>query len=103
MAARGTAAGLFGVIASLPALRLGGAYLAMVSIAFNVVVEQVLVHGPDVMGGAMGIPGIPPIEFAGWQFDDGATSATIMVTALIAASSPPIAQRRCAVPNEDLP
>jgi ABC-type branched-subunit amino acid transport system ATPase component/ABC-type branched-subunit amino acid transport system permease subunit len=81
----GAAAGLFGVIASLPALRLGGAYLAMVSIAFNVVVEQILIHSPDVMGGAMGIPGIPPIEFAGRQFDDGATSATIVVTALVAA------------------
>src|SRR5262249_48999940 len=50
----GAAAGLFGVIASLPALRLSGAYLAMISIAFNVVVEQVLVHSPDIMGGAMG-------------------------------------------------
>jgi len=81
----GTAGGLFGVIAGLPALRLSGAYLAMVSIAFNVVIEQILVHSPDVIGGAMGISAIPPIEVAGWQFDDGATSATIAVTALIAA------------------
>jgi ABC-type branched-subunit amino acid transport system ATPase component/ABC-type branched-subunit amino acid transport system permease subunit len=81
----GTAGGLFGVIAGLPALRLSGAYLAMVSIAFNVVIEQVLVHSPDVIGGAMGISAIPPIEFAGWQFDDRATSATIAVTALVAA------------------
>ena len=36
--------GSFGLASSLPAIRLSGAYLAMVSIAFNVVVEQVLIH-----------------------------------------------------------
>lgn len=81
----GAAGGFFGVIAGLPALRLSGAYLAMVSIAFNVVIEQVLIHSPDDIGGAMGISAIPPIEVAGWQFDDRATSATIAVTALMAA------------------
>ena len=36
--AGGILAGVFGLVSSLPALRLAGAYLAMVSIAFNVVV-----------------------------------------------------------------
>jgi ABC-type branched-subunit amino acid transport system ATPase component/ABC-type branched-subunit amino acid transport system permease subunit len=81
----GIVAGLFGVMASLPALRLGGAHLAMVSIAFNVIVEQILIHSPGFMGGAMGIPGIPAIEIAGWTFDDRATAALIVVTALLAA------------------
>src|SRR5690606_23905933 len=35
-------AGIFGVLSGVPAFRLAGAYLAMVSIAFNIVVEEVL-------------------------------------------------------------
>ncbi len=55
-------AGLFGILSALPALRLAGAYLAMVSIAFNVVAERVLIHGGDVTGGPVGMPAIPPIR-----------------------------------------
>jgi branched-chain amino acid transport system ATP-binding protein len=82
----GLGAGAFGVVASMPALRLSGAYLAMVSIALNVVIEQGLVHGPEFMGGAVGLPSIPPVEIAGVTFDDGATAALLAVTALVCAN-----------------
>jgi branched-chain amino acid transport system ATP-binding protein/branched-chain amino acid transport system permease protein len=55
----GSLAALFGLIASLPALRLSGAYLAMVSIAFNVIVEEVLVHWQSLTGGPVGLTGYP--------------------------------------------
>jgi branched-chain amino acid transport system ATP-binding protein len=55
----GALAALFGLVSSLPALRLAGAYLAMVSIAFNVIVEETLVHWQGLTGGPVGLPGIP--------------------------------------------
>ena len=55
----GTLAAFFGLLTSLPALRLSGAYLAMVSIAFNVIVEEILVHWQGLTGGPVGLPGIP--------------------------------------------
>ena len=55
----GSMAAVFGILASLPALRLSGAYLAMVSIAFNVIAEEVLVHWQGLTGGPVGLPAIP--------------------------------------------
>jgi len=55
----GMVAAFFGLLTSLPALRLSGAYLAMVSIAFNVIVEEILVHWQGLTGGPVGLPGIP--------------------------------------------
>ncbi len=55
----GALAAAFGLLTSLPALRLSGAYLAMVSIAFNVIVEEILVHWQGLTGGPVGLPGIP--------------------------------------------
>jgi branched-chain amino acid transport system permease protein len=55
----GVLAAVFGLLTSLPALRLSGAYLAMVSIAFNVIVEEILIHWQELTGGPVGLPGIP--------------------------------------------
>jgi len=81
--AGGILAGIFGLASSLPALRLAGAYLAMVSIAFNVVVEQVLIHWTEVTGGPIGLPGIPRASFAGFKIDDHAILALIILVAII--------------------
>ncbi len=47
------------VILSIPALRVTGPYLAMVTIAFGFIVESVEVEWRDLTGGASGITGIP--------------------------------------------
>jgi ABC-type branched-subunit amino acid transport system ATPase component/ABC-type branched-subunit amino acid transport system permease subunit len=44
---------------SIPALRLTGPYLAMVTIAFGFIVESVSVEWRDLTGGASGLTGIP--------------------------------------------
>jgi ABC-type branched-subunit amino acid transport system ATPase component/ABC-type branched-subunit amino acid transport system permease subunit len=46
-------------ILSVPALRLTGPYLAMVTIAFGFIVESVSIEWADLTGGSSGISGIP--------------------------------------------
>jgi branched-chain amino acid transport system ATP-binding protein len=66
---------------SIPALRLTGPYLAMVTIAFGFIVESVSVEWRDLTGGASGLVGIPS------PFGTGGTallSCAFCVIALIA-------------------
>jgi branched-chain amino acid transport system permease protein len=64
-------AGVLGLILGLGSLRLGGHYLAMVTISFQVILTQVLTnwigftHGPD------GIRNIPRPSLLGFSFDNG--------------------------------
>ena len=58
-------AAVFGVLIALPSLRVKGPYLAMVTLAFGIVVEK-LVGGMDrVFGGQHGIYGIAPLTWNG--------------------------------------
>ena len=50
--------GLCGVLIALPSLRVKGPYLAMVTLAFGIVVEKIVTEWVDVFGGAQGIYGI---------------------------------------------
>ncbi|HSD53945.1 MAG TPA: ATP-binding cassette domain-containing protein [Burkholderiales bacterium] len=52
-------AGLIGALLALPALRVRGPYLAMVTIAFGFIVEHTAVEWRDLTGGQNGILGIP--------------------------------------------
>lgn len=81
--AGGIAAGIFGLLASLPALRLSGAYLAMVSVAFNVVVFQILVHWTDLTGGPIGLPAVPGVSVAGFEFGEQGMLVLIVVIAAL--------------------
>ncbi|MGC1663608.1 MAG: branched-chain amino acid ABC transporter ATP-binding protein/permease, partial [Bradyrhizobium sp.] len=45
---------------SIPALRVTGPYLAMVTIAFGFIVESVSIEWSDLTGGSSGLAGIPP-------------------------------------------
>ncbi|UUZ77744.1 branched-chain amino acid ABC transporter ATP-binding protein/permease [Polaromonas sp. P1(28)-13] len=57
--------GAFGVVVALPSLRVKGPYLAMVTLAFGVVVEKLVSEWTDVFGGAQGIVGIRPVTWQG--------------------------------------
>jgi len=61
-------AGLCGTVVAIPSLRVSGPYLAMVTLAFGVVVEKLVTEWTDVFGGAQGIVGIKPLTFAGEPF-----------------------------------
>jgi branched-chain amino acid transport system permease protein len=56
-------AGLAGVLIALPSLRVRGPSLAMVTLAFGIVVEKLVTEASDTFGGAMGIYGIRPLEW----------------------------------------
>ena len=51
-------AGICGVLIAWPSLRVRGPYLAMVTLAFGIVVEKLVSEWTDVFGGAEGIYGI---------------------------------------------
>ncbi|PKL09288.1 MAG: branched-chain amino acid ABC transporter permease [Spirochaetae bacterium HGW-Spirochaetae-7] len=55
----GILATLFGILLSLPVLRLRGDYLAIITLAFGEIVRMVLQNSGDVTGGATGISLIP--------------------------------------------
>ena len=63
--AAGVAAGLFGFLVGLPALRLTGPYLAIATLGFGIAVGQVLVRWEALSGGSLGIhppkPSIGPL------------------------------------------
>ncbi len=57
--------GAFGVVLALPSLRVKGPYLAMVTLAFGVVVEKLVSEWTDLFGGAQGIVGIRALTWQG--------------------------------------
>ncbi|CAM4106189.1 ATP-binding cassette domain-containing protein [Bordetella tumulicola] len=60
-------AAALGTVLALPALRVKGPYLAMVTIAFSFIVQHAIVEMSDLTGGQSGIMGImPPLLVASW-------------------------------------
>jgi branched-chain amino acid transport system permease protein len=57
-----------GVLIALPSLRVKGPYLAMVTLAFGIVVEKLVGEWTAVFGGAQGIYGIKPLTWNGQPF-----------------------------------
>src|SRR6185503_8185132 len=60
-----------GVIVGLPALRLKGVYLAIATIAFNVIVEEIIARWTKLTGGNEG-KHLKPVEISGWKLDSDA-------------------------------
>ena len=54
-----------GVLIALPSLRVRGPYLAMVTLAFGIVIEKVVSEWTDVFGGAQGLYGIRSLTWQG--------------------------------------
>ncbi len=79
---------LIGGLIAIPALRMTGIYLAVATLAFAVIVEQVLVHWESVTGGFRGMP-VPRAEIFGFSIASPAafyyTCAVVLVVAMLAA------------------
>jgi ABC-type branched-subunit amino acid transport system ATPase component/ABC-type branched-subunit amino acid transport system permease subunit len=82
--AAGLIAGLAGAVLAIPALRVRGPYLAMVTIAFGFVVEQGAAEWRGLTGGWSGLLGIPAPEAFGATFQVRHTA--LLVLALTAIS-----------------
>ncbi|MFA4855900.1 MAG: branched-chain amino acid ABC transporter permease [archaeon] len=68
LAAAGMAA-FFGVLLSIPALRLRGDFLAVATLAFGEIIRSIMLNWTDLTRGPLGIPGIPKPEFLGIAID----------------------------------
>ncbi|MCZ7564250.1 MAG: branched-chain amino acid ABC transporter ATP-binding protein/permease [Burkholderiales bacterium] len=66
----GLLAALAGALLAMPALRVRGPYLAMVTIAFGFVVEQSAAELRDFTGGWNGLMGIPRPALGGFAFEE---------------------------------
>jgi len=78
----GVVAGAAGALLAIPALRVRGPYLAMVTIAFGFIVEQGAAEWSDLTGGWNGLVGIPMPSLFG--FDFGQREIAIFVVLLTA-------------------
>jgi branched-chain amino acid transport system ATP-binding protein len=86
LAVSGTVSGLAGVLLGVPALRVRGPYLAMVTIAFGFVIEQGAAEWQDLTGGWNGLSGIPgPMLFGADIGEKGVAYLTVALTALAMA------------------
>ncbi|GAB3201588.1 branched-chain amino acid ABC transporter permease [Nocardioides hungaricus] len=76
-------AGVAGVLVGIPALRIRGDYLFIVSLGFNLMVIDLAVQWVDVTGGASGLAGIPDLTLFGWEVGYG-TSFYMVNLAVVA-------------------
>ncbi|MGI9302148.1 MAG: branched-chain amino acid ABC transporter ATP-binding protein/permease [Gammaproteobacteria bacterium] len=91
----GLIAGIAGAVLAVPALRVRGPYLAMVTIAFGFVVEQGAAEWRDLTGGWNGLMGIPTPGVAGIEFEEleiaylvlGLTAVITFLYALLSRSA----------------
>ena len=58
-----------GVVIALPALRIGGDYLVIVTLALQIIVTTVLLNWTGMTGGTDGIRAIPRVELLGLKLD----------------------------------
>ncbi len=78
------ASALVAVVLGLVCGRLRGMYLAIVTLAFGILVEA-MANGLNITGGPSGIAGIPPFSVAGYSFDTD-TRMFYLVWALVAVA-----------------
>jgi branched-chain amino acid transport system permease protein len=61
-----------GALVGIPALRINGDYLFIVSLGFNLIVMDVALQWTDVTGGASGLTGVPTLHLFGADLGVGA-------------------------------
>jgi branched-chain amino acid transport system permease protein len=67
LVAGGLLAAAAGYLVGLPSLRLRGDYLAIVTLGFGEII-RVIILNVDAIGGARGMPNIPPLASFGWVY-----------------------------------
>jgi branched-chain amino acid transport system ATP-binding protein len=82
--AAGTITGAAGVLLAVPALRVRGPYLAMVTIAFGFVVEQGAAEWSGLTGGWNGLSGISAPTLFGVEFSDRAIAYLVLALTVLA-------------------
>ena len=80
----GVVAGVAGALLAVPALRVRGPYLAMVTIAFGFIVEQGAAELSWLTGGWNGLMGIPAPSIAGFKFAERQIAVLVLALTVIA-------------------
>ena len=80
----GAVAGIVGFVLALPALRVTGPYLAMVTIAFAFIVQHGTIEWRTLTGGSNGLMGIPPPSIGALIFSE--REMAMLAVALAGAS-----------------
>ena len=80
----GAVAGIVGFVLALPALRVTGPYLAMVTIAFAFIVQHGTIEWRTLTGGSNGLMGIPPPSIGAMIFSE--REMAMLAVALAGAS-----------------
>ncbi len=70
---------VLGFFLALPAMRVKGPYLAMVTIAFGFIVEHGIVEWRSVTGGQNGIMGVPSPKLIGWALGERGVASLALV------------------------
>jgi branched-chain amino acid transport system ATP-binding protein len=78
------AAGVAGVLLAVPALRVRGPYLAMVTIASGFIVEQGAVEWSGLTGGWNGLIGIPTPSLGGYKFAEREIAVLVLLLTVLA-------------------
>jgi ABC-type branched-subunit amino acid transport system ATPase component/ABC-type branched-subunit amino acid transport system permease subunit len=78
--------GLAGALLAIPALRVRGPYLAMITIAFGFVVEQGAVEWSALTGGWNGLAGIPGPSLFGTELSERGASYLVLACTVVAVA-----------------
>ncbi|OWT74502.1 MULTISPECIES: branched-chain amino acid ABC transporter ATP-binding protein/permease [unclassified Achromobacter] len=80
-------AAALGALVALPALRVKGPYLAMITIAFSFIVQHAFIEMDGLTGGQSGIMGVlPPQLVAGWGPEQTITVLAVAAAAVLLAA-----------------
>ncbi|MBI4493974.1 MAG: ATP-binding cassette domain-containing protein [Chloroflexi bacterium] len=84
LVAAAASAAVAGLLLGIPSLRMAGPYLAMATMAFNLIVQKLLVNWTELTGGPDGLPGIPPAALGPLVFDRRTHLYLVLAVALLA-------------------
>ncbi|MEP9367664.1 branched-chain amino acid ABC transporter ATP-binding protein/permease [Xanthobacter sp. VNH20] len=76
--------GVFGVLLAYPTVRVRGVYLAVVTIAFGIIVENVAIEWQSLTGGTTGLSSIPRPNIFGYRISGFAFYGVLAVTLFLA-------------------
>ncbi|WP_413628721.1 ATP-binding cassette domain-containing protein [Herbaspirillum frisingense] len=79
-------AGALGMLLALPALRVKGPYLAMITIAFSFIIQHAIIELRDLTGGQNGIMGLAAPSFMGLQAERAIAVLGLVTAAVVLAA-----------------
>ena len=81
------AAAIASVIVSIPAIRLRGIYVALLTFAFSQLVLLLLLSQPQITGGQQGLTGVPQLQIGDFYFRESHFAHFYLVGALLLCST----------------